>query len=135
MFAEMTRNWKMFVKYVINFIVMIVPRHSPFTIKLILIVAKYAKAIEKNMNDKSKLTEDLKVLETEVYNLKIDQKSIQAKLKISYDYETNLLERLEKCRKDRILLIDELNEKQKTISAVFKKMKSILNIFTGNFYD
>lgn len=33
---------------------MIVPRHSPFTIKLILIVAKFAKAIEKVMSKKKR---------------------------------------------------------------------------------
>lgn len=84
---------------------------------------------------KSELTEQLKELETNVNNLKADSRAIRSKLNISYDYETNLLERLEKCRKDRVLLDKELTEVNQKISTNFKKMKSILDVFTGNFYD
>lgn len=84
---------------------------------------------------KSELTEQLKELETNVNNLKADSRAIRSKLNISYDYETNLLERLEKCRKDRVLLDKELIEVNKKISTNFKKMKSVLDVFTGNFYE
>ena len=87
------------------------------------------------MENKPKLIEDLKALETDVNNHKIEAKSIQSKLKISYDYETDLLVRLEKCRSDRNILIDDLNKVNLNISKCFRMMKGVLDVFTGNFYN
>jgi len=44
-------------------------------------------------NEEHKLTEKLKVLETEIYNAKIDLKGINSKLGIAYDYEDELVSR------------------------------------------
>lgn len=83
---------------------------------------------------KNKLTEDLKVLETEVNDKKAESRMIQSRLNISYEYETDLLQRLEKCKQNRLELIVESQKKNKEISEVFDKMKNILNVFTSNFY-
>jgi len=84
---------------------------------------------------KNELTEDLKVFETEVNEKKIESKAIQRKLNLSYEYETELLERLEKCKQKRFELINEHNVKTKEISELFDKMKKILDVFTSNFYS
>ncbi len=84
---------------------------------------------------KNTLTEKLKVLETEVKDKKAESKMIQVKLNISYEYETELLERLEKCKQNRMALTLESNKKNKEILELFDKMKKVLDVFTGNFYN
>lgn len=87
------------------------------------------------MNDnKHKLTEELKVLETEIHHGKLDLKTIQEKLDIAYKYEEDLLSRLQTARKKTSELQNEYFLKTGEINQTFNKMKSIFDIFTGNFY-
>ena len=86
------------------------------------------------MTDKHKLTEKLKVLETKIHDHKVDLNSIELKLNSSYNYETELLERLENCRKQTEELRKQFTLKAKEISSKYKDMKNILDVFTGNFF-
>ena len=87
------------------------------------------------MEDKHKLTEDLKVIETVVYNHKIDLSSLNRKLENSYKYEDELLQRLESARNETKELRQMLFLKMAEISKQYDTMKSILDIHTGNFYN
>jgi hypothetical protein len=86
------------------------------------------------MDKKHKLTEELKVLETIIYDQKVDLKSIERKLNSLYDYEADLNKRMiyakEQTEKQRLLFI----EKSKEISKEYTLMKDMLDVFTGNFY-
>ena len=86
------------------------------------------------MEQKHKLTENLKALETEVYNKKIDLNSLMSKLESSYKYEDELLQRLEFAKKQTKILREECFKTSTSISNDFEKIKDILDIFTSNFY-
>ena len=51
------------------------------------------------MENKHELTEKLKVIETEIYNDKIDLRGINSKLEIAYKYEEELIERMNYAKK------------------------------------
>ena len=51
------------------------------------------------MENKHELTEKLKVIETEIYNDKIDLRGINSKLEIAYKYEEELLQRMDYAKK------------------------------------
>lgn len=86
------------------------------------------------MSDKHKLTEKLKSIETKIYDKKVDLSAIERKLNNSYSYEEDLNSRMvvTKERTDKLRL--EFIEKSKEISAEYKDMKNILDVFTGNFF-
>lgn len=86
------------------------------------------------MSDKHKLTEKLKVLETKIYDKKVDLGAIERKLNSMYSYEEELNQRMvyakEETEKQRLKFI----EKSKEIGKDYSEMKKILDVFTGNFY-
>jgi hypothetical protein len=86
------------------------------------------------MENKHELTEKLKVLETEIYNAKIDLKSINSKLEIAYQYEEDLVQRQVSAKKKTEELRKLFFEKSGEISEMYNKMKNIFDVFTGNFY-
>ena len=87
------------------------------------------------MNDnKHELTEKLKVIETDINNGKLDLRSIQYKLDVAYKYEDDLALRMQAARTRTSELQKQYFEKSSEISEHFRKMKSIFDIFTGNFY-
>ena len=85
------------------------------------------------MEQKHELTEKLKVLENEIHDLRVDFSSLNSKLNTAYDYETELLQRLENARKKTKELQIELFKKSGEISEKYNAMKSIFDIFTGKF--
>lgn len=85
-------------------------------------------------NKKHELTEKLKVIECDIHDHRIDLKSIQAKLNTAYEYEDALLVRLETARKKTKELQQQFYEKSGVISQLYDKMKSIFDVFTGNFF-
>lgn len=86
------------------------------------------------MDNKHELTEKLKVIETEIYNDRIDLKSINSKLEIAYQYEEDLRVRMEYAKKQTEQLRNEFFAKSTSISQKYDKIKNIVDIFTGNFY-
>lgn len=86
------------------------------------------------MENKHELTEKLKVIETEIYNAKVDLKGISLKLEMAHSYEDELLQRLEAARKNTNQLKAEFFIKSGEISEKYNAMKSIFDVFTGNFY-
>ena len=86
------------------------------------------------MDDKNKLTGKLKLVETEIYQEKIDLKAIEAKLKIAYDYEEELIARIIYAKKKSAELKSEFFKKVQILSNKFGDMKNIFDVFTGNFY-
>ena len=86
------------------------------------------------MEDKHKLTEQLKVLETEIHDAKIDLRSINSKLEMANKYEDELLQRLEFARKKSEELRTQFFIKSGEISEKYNRMKGIFDVFTGNFY-
>lgn len=86
-------------------------------------------------DEKHKLTDRLKKIETVIYEKKIDLNSLNTKLQSSYDYEEELNQRMiwakEQTEKHRL----EFIKKSKEISDQYKEMKNILDVFTGNFYS
>lgn len=87
------------------------------------------------MIDANKVTEVLKELEVQAYDLKTDFNSLKYKLEIAYKYEEELLVRLESARKKTKEIQINLFDTSNKISDVFQKMKNQLDIFTGNFYN
>lgn len=83
--------------------------------------------------EKDNITEKLKVLELEAMNLKIDFNSYNIKLKIAYEYETELLRRLENARSNTKLLQENVFQTSSKLADTFQKMKNELDIYTGNF--
>jgi len=86
------------------------------------------------MKNEHELTEKLKKIETEIYDDKVDLKSIHLKLENAYLYEDELAQRqrfaeenTEKLRKDFFIKAGQLSEK-------YVKMKSVFDIFTGDFH-
>ena len=84
--------------------------------------------------DKHELTEKLKVLETEIHEAKIDLKSIKQKLEIAYKYEEELRQRQSFAKEKTDELKTDFFKKSGEISDMYKKMKDIFDVFTGNFY-
>ena len=87
------------------------------------------------MNDKHKLTEKLKVLETKIYDTKLDLKSINSKLEMAYKYEDELLIRQNNARLKTDELKKEFFAKSSVISKLYIDMKKIFDVWTGNFYE
>ena len=86
------------------------------------------------MENKHELTEKLKVIETEIYNDKIDLRGINSKLEIAYKYEEELIERMNYAKKQTEELRKQFFIKASEISSKYDKMKGIFDVFTGNFY-
>lgn len=86
------------------------------------------------MENKHELTEKLKVIETEIYNDKIDLYGISSKLEIAYKYEEELTERMKYAKKQTEELKKQFFIKSSEISTKYDKMKKIFDVFTGNFY-
>jgi len=86
------------------------------------------------MENKHELTEKLKVIETEIYNDKIDLHGINSKLEIAYKYEEELIERMNYAKKQTEELRKQFFIKSGEISTKYDKMKEIFDVFTGNFY-
>lgn len=59
----------------------------------------------------------------------------RSKLEIAYQYETELLQRLEKARQNTKALQSNLFSICNQITQRFDKMKNILDVFTGNFFN
>lgn len=86
------------------------------------------------MEKEHELTEKLKVLETKIHDAKIDLKGINSKLEIAYQYEDELAIRQEVAKKHTKEMRKEFFEKMGEISELYRKMKGIFDVFTGNFY-
>lgn len=86
------------------------------------------------MENKNKLTEELKVLENEIHQMKIELKAINSKLEIAYNYENELSERMNFARKQTEEMRHLFFKKSGEISNKYHQMKSIFDVFTGNFY-
>lgn len=86
------------------------------------------------MEKQHNLTEKLKVLETEIYNAKIDLKGINNKLNNAYAYEDELVTRQNFAKKQTEEMRKEFFQKSSEISEMHNKMKNIFDVFTGNFY-
>lgn len=84
--------------------------------------------------DKHELTEKLKVIETKIYDLKIDLKGVESKLNNAYRYEEELIERQSSARKKTNELQVEFFKMSGEISELYDKMKYIFDLFTGNHY-
>lgn len=80
------------------------------------------------------LTEKLKLVETEIYNDKIDLQEINGKLEIAYQYEDSLNERIVLAKKQTETLRKDFFIKSGELSQKYEKMKTIFDVFTGNFY-
>lgn len=85
-------------------------------------------------DNKHELTEKLKVIETEIHDSKVDLRGIGYKLDTAYKYEDELLQRLESARKKTRELREDFFKKSGEISEKYDRMKSIFDVFTGNFY-
>lgn len=87
------------------------------------------------MKDKHILTDQLKQLETEIHEMRIDLRSINSRLKVAYDYEDDLAQRQVHAKEKTTLIKNEFFKKTGEISEKYKEMKRIFDVFTGNFYD
>lgn len=87
------------------------------------------------MENKHELTEKLKLLELEIYADKIDLESINRKLKAAYEYEEALIQRLNHAKKQTDCLRSFFFQKSSNISVKYDKVKDIVDVFTGNFYN
>lgn len=85
------------------------------------------------MSDKFELTEKVKATERDLINKKHELKAINSKLETCYNYEDELLQRLEFARKQTRELRNEFFIKSGEISECFKVLKGHLEIYTGNF--
>lgn len=86
------------------------------------------------MEEKHKLTEQLKVIETEIYDKKIEMKSISLKLEIAYKYEDELAQRALAAREKITDLRNQMFTQNNELSKLYDKMAEIFKVFTGNFY-
>lgn len=86
-------------------------------------------------DDKHELTEKLKLIEVKIYESKIDLNSISLKLDSAYKYEDELIERQIAAKENTIKLRNEFFKKAGEISEMYDKMKNIIDVFTGNFYN
>jgi len=85
--------------------------------------------------NKEKITETLKVLETELHEKKLELKRISKTLEINYQYEDELLDRLETARNKTSEMRNEFFKVSGEISQTLDKMKKEMDIWTGNFYS
>lgn len=86
------------------------------------------------MEKKHELTEQLKQVETEIYDAKIDLRGIQAKLEMAYRYEEELNQRMANAKTKTEELRLQFFQKASALSNLYEKMKNIFDVFTGNFY-
>lgn len=86
------------------------------------------------MDNKHELTEQLKAIENAIYNDKVDLRGISLKLESAYEYEEELIQRLDFARKQTKELRKQFFIKSGFISEKYEKMKNIVDVFTGNFY-
>jgi len=89
----------------------------------------------RDMESKHELTEKLKVIETEIYNDRIDLRSINSKLVIAYKYEEELNNRMVRAKENTETLRNEFFKKSSEMSQKYDKIKNIVDVFTGNFYN
>lgn len=87
------------------------------------------------MDNKHELTEQLKVIETEIYSAKVDLRGINTKLENAHKYEDELIQRLNFARKQTEELRNQFFIKSTEISKKYEKVKYIVDVFTGNFYS
>lgn len=85
------------------------------------------------MENKHEMTEKLKVLENEVYDLKVDLNSISVKLDSAYKYEDELLQRMESARAKTKEMRLQFFAKHQEIMSKHGEMKDVMDVFTGNF--
>ena len=83
---------------------------------------------------KHELTDQLKVLETKIHEAKIDLKGVNSKLEISYQYEEDLNQRQIDAKKRTNEIRKEFFIKSGEINEMYREMKNIFDVFTGNFY-
>ena len=86
------------------------------------------------MDKHNAMTEKLKVLETEAYNAKVELGMIDLKLQSSYAYEEELVRRQVDTKKKTEELRQQHMIKANEIREIYDKMKSVMDVFTGNFY-
>lgn len=84
--------------------------------------------------EKSEITEILKVAENQVYEMQVDLKSIESKLRSAYKYEDELVQRQIAAKQKTEALRNEFFGKANQINEKFGEMKNSLDIWTGNFY-
>lgn len=87
------------------------------------------------MKEKHELTENLKILETEIYESRTDLRAINSKIQNSQLYEDELIQRLKLSQEKTNKLKEEFFKKSSEISSKFDKVKGIFDIWTGNFYN
>jgi len=83
----------------------------------------------------AELTEELKYTECEINERNAELRAVRSKLYQNYKYEAEMLERLEKARNKTKDLHQELSDKIKAVAVLHDKMKNILDVFTGNFFN
>lgn len=103
----------------------------------LLLVVLYARITTKitTMDNKHELTENLKAIEAEIYDHKVGLKGIELKLQAAYQYQDELSKRMVLARQKTESLKQEFFVKCTLISQKYDKMKSIMDIFSGNFYN
>lgn len=79
-------------------------------------------------------TEKLRLLELEVRDDLAELRQIEYKITAAIEYEDALLERAKQSRERLIDLRNQIKVKSNSLNEKFNTMKSLLNIFTGNFY-
>jgi len=75
------------------------------------------------MDKEHELTEELKVIETEIYNDKLDLRNVANKLEIAQQYENELIQRQQFARKHTEQLRNEFFQKCTSISEKYEKIK------------
>lgn len=85
--------------------------------------------------EKNKLTDKLKLFETEIHKSRIDLKAIDEKLQIAYQYEDDLILRMKFAKEETAKLKAEFFKKSSELSEWYIKMKQVFDVFTGNFYS
>ena len=81
------------------------------------------------------LVDELKDKESELNQMMIDLRSLKSKVEIAYQYEDDLLQRLQSARNNTKGMQKSLFEKSGDITAKLSEMKKIMDIWTGNFYS
>jgi chromosome segregation ATPase len=83
---------------------------------------------------KHELTEQLKVLENEIFDAKVELKTINHKLEYAYSYEDELTQRQVAAKEKTESLRNAFFVKSGEINNLYHRMKNIFDVFTGNFY-
>lgn len=84
--------------------------------------------------EKERLTDRLKLKETELDELRVELNQNSSLLNIAYQYEDDLLERLKAARLKTENLRNGHTEIRVKINEKLGEMKGIMDVFTGNFY-